>query len=260
MRPAGFDRSAPMFSPAPWVLAIVVAWATVFIGTSVELEQYAIATLLLLCAAGLRVLRERQPRLTRRLPSTLPSLVFFCALGFLRDAAGGPSSGVAVLVLIPVVYTALNAARQRDMVIVAAGMASFYLVPILAIGAPEYPSSQYRAALLATAVSSMVGLITQRLVVDARTRAEESHHRGQMLEQVNDRLRELNRSSQVRTDVCNAAMTIGDASAAMIYEPSREGFMQATAMAGLDADAARDLDAAGHGDPGCVRRPGCRSC
>ncbi len=42
--------------------------------------------------------------------------------------------------------------------IVLAGLAAFYLAPLIFIGPPGYPANGYRGALLAVAVSSIVGV------------------------------------------------------------------------------------------------------
>jgi hypothetical protein len=76
-----------------------------------------------------------------------------------RAAAGGSTSGGAILTLIAV----------------------FYLVPILLIGPPPYPHSQYRVALLTVAVSSLIGVATQRLVADVRGQVAKAGGREQML-------------------------------------------------------------------------------
>ena len=233
---AARDRRRQTNDVAPFAVAIAIAWLSVIAFPPIDWGQYAVATVLLLVAAGTRVLHQTRPQLMRRLPSTTPSLIFLGAVGLLRESAGGSSSGVGALVLIPIVYTALHSTARRDLLVILGGMAAYYLVPILAIGAPSYPASQYRSAVLVIAISSVIGLITQRLVGEARGRVDKAIHREHMLEQVNDTLRGLFKSERARVDVCDAAMAIGDATVAMIYEPSHPGFMRLTAMAGIDAE------------------------
>jgi diguanylate cyclase (GGDEF)-like protein len=58
-----------------------------------------------------------------------------------------------------------------------------------------------------------------------------------MLQQVSTVMRSLFSSPQVRIDVCEAAKTIGDATAAVLYEPvGGSEMMRSTAIVGLDAD------------------------
>ncbi|HZO35763.1 MAG TPA: sensor domain-containing diguanylate cyclase [Solirubrobacteraceae bacterium] len=236
MDTAAGDRSALAIKLAPFIGTIVLAWLSVIVGTTIDWSEYAIATVLVLVAVTARVLRELRPRLTRRLPHTLSSLIFLLALALLRESAGGASSGIAILALVPVFYTALYSSARRDLLVVLGGMAAVYLVPIIAIGAPSYPQAGLRSSAIVIAISSVIGLTTQRLVADVRHRADEAVDREHMLEQVSDTLRGLFRSGQGRIDVCNAAMAIGDASTAIIYEPSRPGFMRCTAIAGIEAE------------------------
>ena len=144
------------------------------------------------------------------------SLVFLAAVGVLRNSAGGINSGAGALAMVPVFYTALHAQRRAQMVAVIGGLAVFYLAPILIVGAPHYPDSQYRAALLSIAVSSIIGFATQLLVRDVRHQASEAQARGRMLEQVSETVHSLFESPQARVDVCNAARRISAATAALL--------------------------------------------
>ena len=83
---------------------------------------------------------------------------------------------VGVLALVPVFYVALYGTR-RALAAVIVGVAIFYLGPILLIGAPEYPDSQYRVALMAVAVYSIIGLTTQGLVRGVKRGAAEARDR-----------------------------------------------------------------------------------
>jgi diguanylate cyclase (GGDEF)-like protein len=220
---------------APFGGAVALAWITVPIASSIDWTQYAIATVLLLVAASMRLLLVR--RTAGGLRWILPSLVVLSALALLRNSAGGISSGASAVAIVPVFYVALHSEARRDLYALLLGMAVFYIVPILLVGPPAYPQTQYRAALLSVAVSSIIGLATQRLVGMARQRAEEARTRERMLQQVSTVMRSLFSSPQVRIDVCEAAKTIGDATAAVLYEPvGGSEMMRSTAIVGLDAD------------------------
>jgi diguanylate cyclase (GGDEF)-like protein len=105
------------------------------------------------------------------------------------------------------------------------------------VGSPAYPQTQYRAALLTVAVSSIVGLTTQALVADVRRQAKEASMRERMLEQVSEVVRDLFSSSQARLDVCEAVMRISQATVALMYEPlGNTGALYASAIAGFDAE------------------------
>jgi diguanylate cyclase (GGDEF)-like protein len=229
----------------PFAAATVLAWATVIVGSTIDWPQYALALALLGLAGllgGLDSPRSSQPALTR----VLSSLIFLAAVGLLRNSAGGISSGAAALALIPVFYTALYSEGRRELYIVFAGVALFYLLPIVLVGPPAYPHAQYRAALLSIVVSSIIGLATQRLVADVRHQAGEALSREHMLEEVNRVVRTLFSSGQARTDVCEAAKTISHASIALLFEPVRgSDVLRSTAMVGFDAPPA-DIPAGRH--------------
>jgi diguanylate cyclase (GGDEF)-like protein len=222
-------------SLAPFVAASVLAWVTVIVGSSIDWTLYGIASVLLVLSGILAAVRA-QELWTTRFGGTLSSLVFLAAVALLRKSAGGINSGAAVVSLIPVFYTALYGEDRYQLYIVLTGMVVFYMAPIVIIGPPDYPHTQYRAAILTVAVSAIIGLATRRLVADVRHQAGEALHREHMLAQVNDVVRGLFSSSQARLDVCEAARTIGAATMAILYEPVRgSNAMRSSAIAGLDA-------------------------
>lgn len=223
---------------APFGAAAVLAWATVPIGTSIQWRLYAAATAMLLIAGGLALTR---PRMTvfGRYGAVPCSITFLAAAALLRDSAGGMSSGIAVISLIPVFYTALLGGGARELAAVMAGTTMFYVAPIMLIGAPEYPNVQYRAALLTVSVAAIIGLTTQRLVAEVRARAGEALSRGEMLGHVNELMRMQHSSTQARMSICEAAMTIGEASVAILFEPvTGSDKLRSTAMAGLSSPPA----------------------
>ncbi len=230
-------RRIPLaMSLAPFAAAATLAWATAVIGTRIEWGLYTIATVLLLLAGGLAALQARG-LWKARLGGVISSVVFMAAVGLLRNSAGGSNSGTAVIALIPVFYIALLGQGRRQLYFVLTALAVFYLAPIVAVGPPAYPHTQYRAAALTVVVSAIIGLATQRLVKRERHDATEALSREQMLVQVNDLVRRLSRSTEARIDICEAARTIGEACIAVLYEPMRgAGTMRSTAIVGPDVD------------------------
>ena len=168
------------------------------------------------------------------------ALLFLLAVGLLRNASGGMTSGVGMLALIPVFHTALHSRSRRALIVVLAGVALFYLLPIVLIGPPAYPQSQYRAALLSVAVSSIIGLATQRLVANVRSQAHEARGNEQMLELMNGIAHGLLDSPHVRADVCHAALSTSQAVVALLYEPGLDG-LRCTGIAGLDIEPSDGL-------------------
>ena len=175
---------------APFLGAAMLAWVAIVASSDVVLTQYVASLALVAAAAALALMRLPDHRSTwlRVVPA---SLVFLAAVGVLRNSAGGMTSGAGILSLVSVFYTALHTQSRRGMVVVLLGLTVFYLAPIVLIGAPHYPDSQYRATLLSVAVSSIIGFATQALVRNVRLRADEAQARGTMLEQVSETLRTL---------------------------------------------------------------------
>jgi diguanylate cyclase (GGDEF)-like protein len=207
----------------------------VIIGSSINWTLYGVAVALLVLSGALAVVHGGAGR-KEPLWGALSPLVFLGAVALLRSSAGGINSGAAVVSLIPVFYTALYSESRRQLYVVLAGVTVFYLAPIILVGPPQYPATQYRAALLTVAVSSIIGLATRRLVADVRHQAGEALSRERMLGEVNEVVCDLFSSSRARIDVCEAARTIGQATIAVLYEPvGSASMMRSTAITGLEA-------------------------
>jgi diguanylate cyclase (GGDEF)-like protein len=217
---------------APFAAAASLAAVVAVVATNVDWPQY-IAALALGVLAGLVRLTPWMKRLGRD-KEILPSLIFLSAVAFLRSSAGGANSGVAVLALLPVFWTALYGDR-RQLCVVCVSLAVFFLAPIVFVGGPAYPSSQYRAGVLFLAVSAIIGFTTQWLVAEVRFQATEAEHRERALERVAGVMRDLSNSPHARAEVCEAARSISNASFAVLYEPTAApGTLRSTAMAGID--------------------------
>jgi diguanylate cyclase (GGDEF)-like protein len=153
----------------PFLLAGVAAFAALPLGetetASGHIEVAVAAALLAATAAGLFAPWERLPRLL----GAVPVLAAFAGISLLRQAEGGAISGYSPLVLLPVFWLALHGARRE--VIASIGLvAAVFVVPILADPA-DYPSAEWRRALLWLVVTPTIGLTTQRLVARVRESA-----------------------------------------------------------------------------------------
>jgi diguanylate cyclase (GGDEF)-like protein len=227
---------------APFMGAAVLAWVAIAVSSPIKPFQYFVSAMLLAAATGLALLRL-SPRRSAWLGVLPASLMFLAAVGVLRNSAGGITSGAGILSLVPVFYTALHAPRRRDMLTVLLALTVFYLAPIVLIGAPHYPDSQYRATLLSVAVSAIIGFATQALVQDVRWQANEAQARGRMLEQVSETVRRLFVSPHARVDVCDTAKRISQACASWLYEPVAGGSeLRCTATSGF-AELDREIRA-----------------
>jgi diguanylate cyclase (GGDEF)-like protein len=217
---------------APFAAAAGLAAIVALIATNVDWVQYSTAIALGVLAGLVRLIPVRGPLAkAREIP---PSLIFLAAVAYLRSAAGGANSGIAVVALLPVFWTALYGDR-RQLCVVTVGMAVFFLAPLVFIGGSAYPANQYRAAVLFLAVGTIIGFTTQWLVSEVRYQANEAEHREQALEQVAAVMRGMSNSPHARAEVCEAARSIGKASFALLYESSgKSGALRTTAMAGIE--------------------------
>ncbi len=216
---------------APFAAAAGLAAVVALVGTTVDWGQYAVAVGLGVLA-GLIRLTPWQGVLGRA-REVFPSLVFLTGVAFLRSSAGGANSGIAVVALLPVFWTALHGDR-RQLCVVTLGVAIFFLAPPLLVGGPAYPANQYRASVLFLAVSAIIGFTTQWLVAEVRFEANDAEHRERALERVAAVMRGLSNSPHARIEVCEAARSIANASFALLYEPTVAGILRSTAVVGLD--------------------------
>ena len=114
-----------------------------------------------------------------RLPAwvqALPPLAYLPVVALLRDAEGGGASGYAPLVLLPAIWLALYGSKAELAIAIALTALSLSL-PILLIGAPLYPASEWRRMFLLVIIAGIVGVTVQRLV---RKQQELSRHLEQL--------------------------------------------------------------------------------
>jgi diguanylate cyclase (GGDEF)-like protein len=237
------DPSRAAVSLAPFAAAALLAWLAISIGSTVDWGTYAAATAMLAISTALAYLSARG-RLKPAWGQLPASLAFMAAVALLRSSAGGSSSGVAEIAMIPVFYTALYNPERRHMYVVLAALVAFYLIPIVLIGAPPYPHSDFRTGLLMVTVSSIIGLTTQRLVARVRRQVEEAVGRERMLQQVSHAVRGLFDCDAPRGEVCRSARSISGAAVALLLEPEQSGELVCTAAAGLEEPALVSVAAA----------------
>jgi diguanylate cyclase (GGDEF)-like protein len=187
-----------------------------------------------------------------RLPhfaQVVPPFAYFIVIALLREADGGSLSAYGILSLLPVFWLALYGS-QRQLAFSIVGVAAVFLAPLLFVGAPEYPSSEWTRAMLWICVAPIVGFTVQSLVRQLRDRAAETLKRAEELQvsqeetrklvvsmaAVTEATRELARttdSSLAREVICSAACTITGARFAKLMERSPDGDLVMTANYGL---------------------------
>ena len=188
---------------------------------------------------------ERLPRIVE----IVPPLAFFVVIAMLRESDGASQSSYAVLALLPMFWLALYGTR-RDLAVSIAGIAAVFVAPLLIIGPPEYPSSEWARAALWICVAPIIGYTLQGLVRELRSRAVESNRRAEELavsqaetrrlldnmSAVTDAARDISRTTDpqvARSVICSAAATITGGRFATLMEPDGEGNLVMTANHGL---------------------------
>ena len=215
----------------PFLGAALVAFALTAATASIDWPEYAAAL-----AGTLAVVAMAAVLPWRRLPSAarvLPTVVFLVSAALLRDSAGGVTSGVGILALLPVFWVALHGTRG-ELAVVLVAVAAYYVGPIALIGGVDYPASGYRGAVLFLIVSGIVGLTVQGLVARVRAHADELAARESAVATVAAVARRLPTSPDARMEICRAALEIGGAQFAILLEPSGEA-LASTAMVGVAA-------------------------
>jgi diguanylate cyclase len=105
----------------------------------------------------------------------LPVVAADLLIALLRQAQGGTRSGYAPLLVLPAVWIAFVAGR-RGVAAVVVTTAATLVVPIAVVGAPDYPSTAWRGAVLLTVVTAIIGLAIERGAAEAKRRATEALH------------------------------------------------------------------------------------
>ena len=168
-----------------------------------------------------------------RFAVVLPPLSYLVAIAVLREAEGGATSGYGPLVLIPLSWVALYGGRAQ-VVTVAVGIASIFLVPVVLVGAPEYPVTEWRRIVVWVAVAPTVGLLVNDLVRRIRREAAANEQRARALDSVANVSRGIGHGADVRFRICEAAIGISGGGASFLMEPDGEGRLRSTAAAGLE--------------------------
>lgn len=109
----------------------------------------------------------------------VPTVLICLAIGLLRHSAGGSSSGYGGLLLLPVIWQALYG-RRWELAGTLGAVAATYAIPIVLIGGPQYPPSQWRNVVMSTTIAATVGLVVEHLNRSrdrllAHTRAQAEH-------------------------------------------------------------------------------------
>jgi diguanylate cyclase (GGDEF)-like protein len=97
---------------------------------------------------------------------------FIIVIGVLRHRYGGASSGITVLMFLPVVWIAAYRSTV-DAILGVVAMTAVFIVPIVAFGPPMYPDDEWRRViafvLVAALIVAMIIIARNQLVTDPLT-------------------------------------------------------------------------------------------
>lgn len=205
-------------------LAALLTMAVPSVDSSPDARRAAILLTIAMALCALLLPWSRLPDGAR---IVLP-LLFYVDVALLRHAEGGAASGLAILLLLPVVWLALYGSRAQlsaALVLMGATLTG----PILLIGGSAYPASEWRKAILYLMIGPMTGFVIQALVEKSRAQARS-------MRIVASAMRELPTDSDVRRRICEAVLEIGAADYCVLLEPAGEDRLVTSAQAGFELD------------------------
>ena len=89
-------------------------------------------------------------------------VAYMASVALLRDG-GGAISGFGPLALLPVVWASLRG-RRTELFVAVTGVAAIFILPAALVGAPQYPAGTWRAGVLFTGITAVLGIANLRLV------------------------------------------------------------------------------------------------
>jgi diguanylate cyclase (GGDEF)-like protein len=192
----------------------------------------------LVFAGGAAVVALRPAREDSSFLPLVPALSAILAIAMLRQSQGGSTSGYSPLAILAVVWVAIVLDR-RAVRLVTACSALMFAVPLLFVGAPMYPSSGWRGAVLWTVTAYIVGAVVNAAFGEQRRQAADAHLHAQEMEEMQRAFaaiarvaRDVSLGTDARQLVCAVALTSTQATLSTVVEPRGSGF-EITGSAGV---------------------------
>lgn len=184
---------------APFAAILLVGFVLFLVSSPKHWWYFAAAAAVAATAvvSAFRVPWERLPPLA----TALVPLAVVLSIALLREGQGGGISGYGALFLLPTLWAACYGSRTQLLIVLAAMLAAFWL-PIVIVGAPYYPSNQWRGGGLLVLIVGLFGLVIQQLLFD-RAEAELRLREASAFELHDDVVQNLT--------VAQLALAVGDA-------------------------------------------------
>jgi GGDEF domain-containing protein len=209
-QPSPFRREGLVRRAAPFLVAMAVSFAALRLPAGKrDAEELIAAGALNLFLIGLVIALP-----WRHLPRSadlLPPLMYMVVVALLRDGLGGAGSAYETLLILPVLWLAMYG-RRLQLAVGLIGVGLLLTMPIVLIGAPQYPDEDWRTALLWLTVSGIIGLAVHDLVEQVRQRAD-------ALQTVSAAVGRRTREIETRSAICEAAKDNAGAQYALLLEP-----------------------------------------
>ena len=182
-----------------------------------------------------------------RFAEVVPPLAYFVVVALLRESQGGAVSGYSALAMLPVFWLALYGTRGQ-LAIGITGLSAMFLAPLVLLGAPEYPPTEWRRAILWICVAPIVGYTVQALVAELRARADETRLALANIEAITLSMREIGASTdpeEVRRAICSSARELAGSDVVQLLEPSGDGRLALSSSVGMRIPRAGEEAGAG---------------
>jgi signal transduction histidine kinase len=164
------------------VLGVAVAFALVALpAPSRDYREIAAAAVVGVALIALSLCWRRIPRTTQ----LVVPLGFLVLAALLRLSDGGAASGFAGLTILAILWLALSGGR-RELIIGLVGLTLVEVIPLIVIGAPQYPLDDWRPIVVRICVATIVGFTVLKLLAETRERALEATRWSQRLESLNE--------------------------------------------------------------------------
>ncbi|HEY3841791.1 MAG TPA: PAS domain-containing sensor histidine kinase [Acidimicrobiales bacterium] len=164
--PPGFYGSSQVQLP----LLALVAVGTVFIGL-IPFPTHARHELLIAGVLFFALLTAAFMLPWERLPEFAWLLIpigYMAVIAIIRDAQGGSDSGLVVVYLLPIIWLSING-RLSHLLVGLFCLDLALLVPVALVGAPHYPSSEWRQVVVMAAVTTLAASTLWTMVTRDRS-------------------------------------------------------------------------------------------
>lgn len=189
-RPEISRRRVVLFAASAVTFALALALLP---GPQRDVGEIGIAAALAVAVVALSAFWKSAPAVAR----VGAPLAYVAMVAVLIDSSGGTSSGFGGLFLLPLLWLAI-VGRRAELLLGLGAVFVARALPVTIVGAPEYPSSAWRSAIVLGAVAAIACITIQQLVRRARVHASELLDRSAELEAAalqlagqNKQLREL---------------------------------------------------------------------